>query len=214
MSRLEMAIVRVALVTLISVTVFYIFWISGFLLFGPGAEGYIKWTALIGLALGVVAGLLLQTWLAPLFYLLPASLSVVGYLVLLVFGIGLGMGVPVGIPVLGVLVGLYLARRAALLGSSGPSFLLRLHCTMVWTVGASFAILAALWSVTAARAARGLETGVPDFMGNRALSHVMFLIGVVLLAPALQGLLTELAGRLAFARWRLGQHHYTSPIGS
>jgi hypothetical protein len=38
----------------------------------------------------------------------------------------------------------------------------------------------------------GLETGVPDFMGNWALSHVVFLIGVVLLAPALQGLLTEL----------------------
>jgi len=213
MSRLETAVIRVTLVTLISVTVFYVFWISGFLLFGPTAEGSIRWTALIGLALGVVAGLILQTRLAPGFYLLPGWLLVAGYLLLLIFAIGLGMGVPAGIPVLGVLVGFYVARRTALLGSPMPSFLLGLHRTMAWTVGASVAVLALLWSVTALRAVRGLETGVPDFMGSRALSHLLFLTGVVLLAPALQGLLSELAGRLIFARSRAGQQHYTSPIG-
>ena len=213
MSRLESAVIRVALVTLISVTVFYTFWISGFLLFSSAGEGYIKWTALIGLALGLVAGLLLQARLAPGFYLLPVWLLVVGYLVLLIGAVGLGMGVPVGTPMLGVLVGFYAARRAILLGSSGSTFLLRLRRTMVWTVGACLAILAPLWSVTAVNAAMGLETGVPDFMGNRALSHVVFLIAVVLLAPGLQGLLTEVAGRFIFARSRLGQRQHTSAIG-
>lgn len=203
---MEMAVIRVALVTLISVTVFYVFWISGFLFFGPVAEGYIARTALLGLALGVGAGLILQTWLAPRFYLLPAWLILSGYLLLLICGVGFGMWVPVAMPILGILVGMYVARRAALLGSPKSSFLPRLHRTTVWTVGVSLAVLAPLWSLTAVRAAMGLETGVPDFMGNRALSHVVFLAGVVLLAPALQGVLTEVAGRLMFARSHLCQH--------
>jgi len=202
-----MSVIRVGLIALISVTVFCIFWFSAFLAFGPSAEKHIKWTALIGLAFGFAAGLALQKSLAPRFYRLPTSILVVGYILLLVFGIGLGMGVPVAIPVLGAFVGLYAARRAAFFGSTGSSFPHRLHGTMLWTVAGSFAALAALWSVTATRAVRGLDTGVPDFMGNRALSHVVFLIGVVLSAPALQGLFTELAGRLAFARFSARQRH-------
>ena len=204
-----MRLIRLGVAALVGITVFCAFVITGFLLWKHtglvGSEETYKRIALSGLGIGVIAAVPAQALLAPRFYLLSGTVLTAVYVLLLGYAIALGMGVPVGCPLLGALVGAYAARRASLLGVPPSLYRSSLRRVTLRTVTVSTGVLALLWSVTAVRAAKGLETGVPDFTGNRALSHVLFLLAAVILAPALQALVTLAVGRFGFERWSVAE---------
>jgi hypothetical protein len=203
-SWLEMLIIRVGIISFISLVVFVACWFTSFglrqYLPDDNPEIYVKWSGVTGIAVGFVVGLFAQARITPRFYLLSGKTVAVAYVLLMIMGIGFGMGVPVLLPVLGILVGAYLARRAMLLSLDQASFLPLLRQATIRTCLASCLALAGLWSLTAIRATQGLMTGMPNFTGNMTLSCVVFLICIVILAPALQAVFTKSIGRFVFSR--------------
>lgn len=201
-ARLESTCIRLGLVALTVITTTCVFWTAGFLLWKAhliATDEPIVTLTLTGLVVGLAAGAAVQARVAQRFYLLGWWALVPGYLPLWAFTIALGMGLPVALPVLGVLVGVYVARRAALQRLSKPAFHALLRRTALLTAGCSFVLLAGLWSLSALRAVRGLPTGVPDFAGSPFWSHLFFLAAAVVAAPAVQWALAVLTARWLFA---------------